>query len=263
MGNNDAAAQQFAALRQHEVRLVDAVKPSGEMDTRAIMVFLFSFALVALCLSNDDKNAISVFGFSIRAGKLEIGIPIVAVLIYWWVELSLAWRLNLDRSRMIFRDIGSGLEVFRELKLEELAEFQNLGERAIAKRREIASSYESKVDELLRRQEELPIEKTFGSPEAIEIDEGIETAQKELEDRIKSDPEIAAQDEWTDRLLDSFDPNMVRLERMLDRIRRSSRIQQIRITLEYAIPTVFLVIAIGVSLLSIFQPDFLLPIGGH
>ena len=268
----------YAILKKNQAAFAlayDAVRPTGEVDSRAKSVLVTSVILIALSLSDQRPDSISLLGMSFQAhGWIVLGVPLAVIDFYYIAQLLLAWSVNHGKTdHAIVDPLTSVLDGLQAVSMRKEAELEVLSAKAVAFAAE-AAGMTSRRNEILEwyKAESEKIQK-LNSLSPIEVLDNFERVNQEREDLRAARSERLRQagvEEYDQRVkayLDvwmeerkavssgDIDPNDTLMRDVSKNMNRLVRIRRARTTLDIAVPLFIALFSFSVFTLALFFPS--------
>ena len=257
----------------------DLLRPASEVDSRAKSVLVVSLALIALSLSAQKPESISLLGISFQAGHwLVLGIPLAVVHLYYIAQLTLAWQVHRGKTDNAIASpivsVSDGFNALRAKEVEELRLAQEKRREMHRRRSEIWDSYTAER-ERLPKLNDLPPEEAFKS---FENYQNREMELKQLEDARDARLREAGVEEYDERVkafMDARisttgkggdalrDPGDIAMDDAIMNMKRVVRMRRARTILDVAIPAMVAVFALYIFTMAVFMPRHLNALSVH
>lgn len=248
-----AAAEQdyIERLYQNESRMIEAVAPSGVLDTRVAYILWVAVAIFVCAFS--QQNAFGFGPFPPSVSKPSALLFLLVALLYWYFELICTWVLASKRVEVAVNEINYGLQTEHEKLVDEAIAFEAKIASVTKKADEIWKEHNKKLKTLLERQSNLPPLLAFGSKESDQIDKEIEALEGWLERRREEEGIQSLEQEQDEMILKlKRSRRTAHSNEFIHQYKNYLVLYRLRRWLQVLIPTLFLLVPLSVGMRALY-----------
>lgn len=230
----------------------DILRPAGEVDSRAQRVLVSALVLTALCVVPQKPATFSFGGMSFSLHHwLALAIPLCIVVLYTLAELTVAWKIQWERVRLI---LGSSIVSLRSQVHDDLEPLIAWGRAFLEeqkimeeKRKEIHDWYQQRLEEINAENVALEKEERYPADSAAERLTKYETATQELKQR-ELQAGLPAFDAKRDQLLRTGfqqDDTLLRQNKQaIEEMQRLLELKKIRLAMGLVVPVMLAIFSL-------------------